>query len=190
MMGRKEHSFAPLINVSLEELVPQDHFYRHLERTLDLSCVREFVQETYAGKAVPPLIRSSFSSCNWSCSLRASCDARYSRCCWWIIRPAFSKPTSGQFLVLKQSRPAISSRSEAPSKLLCGYLHPSSHDMRQPPIWLVSLSSGSRRQRAREHLARWCAIEAHFRQLPEGNTTSVNVVKAATYLAPKGGRGP
>jgi hypothetical protein len=35
MMGRKERSFAPLINVSLEELVAQDHFYRHLERTLD-----------------------------------------------------------------------------------------------------------------------------------------------------------
>jgi hypothetical protein len=49
MMGTKERSFAPLIHVSLEELVPQDHFYRHLERTLDLSFVREFVQETYAG---------------------------------------------------------------------------------------------------------------------------------------------
>src|SRR5438128_8679248 len=55
MMGRKERSFAPLINVSVEELVPQDHFYRHLERTLDLSCVREFVQETYAGKGRPSI---------------------------------------------------------------------------------------------------------------------------------------
>src|SRR5260370_10495200 len=47
MMGTKERSFAPLVQVSLEELVPQDHFYRHLERTLDLTFVREFVQETY-----------------------------------------------------------------------------------------------------------------------------------------------
>jgi hypothetical protein len=47
MMGSKERHFAPLINVSLEELVPQNHFYRHLERTLDLSFVRKFVQETY-----------------------------------------------------------------------------------------------------------------------------------------------
>jgi len=39
MMGTKERRFAPLINVSLEELVPHDHFYRHLERTLDLSDV-------------------------------------------------------------------------------------------------------------------------------------------------------
>jgi hypothetical protein len=43
MMGTKERHFAPLIYVSLEELVPADHFYRHLERTLDLSFVREFV---------------------------------------------------------------------------------------------------------------------------------------------------
>ncbi len=47
MMGSKERHFAPLLNISLEELVPHDHFYRHLERTLDLSCVREFVQHTY-----------------------------------------------------------------------------------------------------------------------------------------------
>jgi hypothetical protein len=37
MMGTKQRRFAPLIKVSVEELVPQDHFYRHLERTLDLS---------------------------------------------------------------------------------------------------------------------------------------------------------
>jgi transposase len=55
MMGTKERSFALLINVSLEELVPQDHFYRHLERTLDLSFVREFVHETYAGKGRPSI---------------------------------------------------------------------------------------------------------------------------------------
>jgi len=55
MMGRKERSFVPLIHVSLEELVPQDHFYRHLERTLDLSFVREFVQQTYAAIGRPSI---------------------------------------------------------------------------------------------------------------------------------------
>ncbi len=55
MMGKKERRFAPLINVSLEELVPQDHFYRHLERTLDLSFVRAFVQGTYAGGGRPSI---------------------------------------------------------------------------------------------------------------------------------------
>ena len=44
MMGSKERTCAPLITASLEEVVPQDHFYRHLERTHDVSCVREFVQ--------------------------------------------------------------------------------------------------------------------------------------------------
>ena len=54
-MGKKERRFAPVVNLSLEELVPQDHFYRHLERTLDLSFVREFVQQTYAGSGRPSI---------------------------------------------------------------------------------------------------------------------------------------
>jgi transposase len=55
MMGSKQRYFAPLIHVSLEELVPVDHFYRHLDRTLDLSFVREFVHETYAGGGRPSI---------------------------------------------------------------------------------------------------------------------------------------
>ncbi len=55
MMGSKKRQFAPLIHVSLEELVPADHFYRHLEKSLDLSFVREFVQETYAGGGRPSI---------------------------------------------------------------------------------------------------------------------------------------
>jgi transposase len=55
MMGKKERYFAPLINISLEELVPHDHFYRHLERTLDLSFVREFVEKTYANGGRPSI---------------------------------------------------------------------------------------------------------------------------------------
>ena len=55
MMGKKERSCAPLVNVSLEALVPPDHFYRHLERSLDLSFVREFVQKTCACKGRPSI---------------------------------------------------------------------------------------------------------------------------------------
>jgi transposase len=55
MIGTKERRFAPLTHVSLEDLVPTDHFYRHLDRTLDLSFVREFVQETYAGGGRPSI---------------------------------------------------------------------------------------------------------------------------------------
>ena len=55
MMGLKERAFAPKVSVSLEELVPQDHFYRHLERKLNLSCVRKFVQETYASLGRPSI---------------------------------------------------------------------------------------------------------------------------------------
>ena len=55
MMGTKRRKFAPQINVSLEELVPHDHFYRHLDQKLDLSFVREFVQPTYAGGGRPSI---------------------------------------------------------------------------------------------------------------------------------------
>ena len=55
MMGTKERYFAPLVNVSLEELVPKDHFYRYLEHTFDLSFVRGLVEETYAGGGRPSI---------------------------------------------------------------------------------------------------------------------------------------
>ncbi len=53
MMGQKDRSFAALPPVSLDELVPTDHFYRHLERTLDLSFVRDLVRGTYAEAGRP-----------------------------------------------------------------------------------------------------------------------------------------
>src|ERR671911_935642 len=49
MMGTKVRSFAPLpVDVSLEDLVPEDHFYRRLQARLDLSFVRELVAPLYA----------------------------------------------------------------------------------------------------------------------------------------------
>jgi transposase len=59
MMGLKDRAFAPLVAVSLEELVPQDHFYRHLQRVLDLSFVYDLVREYYsvAGRpSVDPVV--------------------------------------------------------------------------------------------------------------------------------------
>ncbi len=43
------------IAVSLEDLVPRDHFYRHLEAKLDLSFVREWSQELYAERGRPSI---------------------------------------------------------------------------------------------------------------------------------------
>ena len=49
MMGTKIRSFSPLPHdLSLEDLVPEDHFYRRLEARLDLSFVRELVAPLYA----------------------------------------------------------------------------------------------------------------------------------------------
>src|SRR5262245_37831077 len=55
MMGLKAREFAPVVAVSLEELVPQDHFYRHLQKTLDLSFVYDLVQELYATSGRPSI---------------------------------------------------------------------------------------------------------------------------------------
>src|SRR6266487_1095907 len=55
MMGTKARNTAPLSNISLEDLVPQDHLYRHLDQKLDLSFVREFVHETYAQGGRPSI---------------------------------------------------------------------------------------------------------------------------------------
>ena len=43
------------IAVSLEELVPRNNFYRHLEAKLDLSFVRDWVQELYAERGRPSI---------------------------------------------------------------------------------------------------------------------------------------
>ncbi len=53
MMGTKIRDFAPLPDLSLEELVPKDNFYRRLEETLDLSFVRELVRDCYACSGRP-----------------------------------------------------------------------------------------------------------------------------------------
>ena len=53
MMGVKLRVFRPMVNVSLEDLVPADHFYRRLERTLDLAFVRDLVRDRYSAFGRP-----------------------------------------------------------------------------------------------------------------------------------------
>ena len=53
MMGAKIRNFAPLPDLSLEELVPKDNFYRRLEAALDLSFVRDLVRDRYAPSGRP-----------------------------------------------------------------------------------------------------------------------------------------
>src|SRR3954463_11680870 len=56
MMGIKQRHFSPLETISLEELVPMDHFYRRLDAMLDLSFVRELVAERYAASSGRPSV--------------------------------------------------------------------------------------------------------------------------------------
>jgi hypothetical protein len=45
MMESRPRLLTPVVAVSLDELVPADHFYRHLDRVLDLSFVRALVKD-------------------------------------------------------------------------------------------------------------------------------------------------
>ena len=67
MMGTKARLFTAVPAVTLDELVPADHFYRHVERVLDLSFVRELVQDCYASVDDRALIQWSFSNSSSSC---------------------------------------------------------------------------------------------------------------------------
>jgi transposase len=53
MMGKKAREFATHTAISVEALVPADHFYRHLEAKLDLSFVRDWARELYADRGRP-----------------------------------------------------------------------------------------------------------------------------------------
>ncbi len=52
MMGIKQQHVAPLERITWEQLVPKDHVYRQVERTLDLSFVRDLVAPS--GPLQPP----------------------------------------------------------------------------------------------------------------------------------------
>ena len=55
MMGTKARVFGLLHDVSLEDLVPRDTFYRHVEAKLDLNFVRDLVKDTYSAFGRPSI---------------------------------------------------------------------------------------------------------------------------------------
>jgi hypothetical protein len=63
--GCKARDVLPVSAISLDDLVPADHFYRQLDRVLDLSFVRDLARDCYAPVDAPALIRSSSSSSSW-----------------------------------------------------------------------------------------------------------------------------
>ena len=56
MLGpEKSRRLDEPIAVSLEDLIPQDNFYRHLEAQLDLRFVRDWVRKLYAERGRPSI---------------------------------------------------------------------------------------------------------------------------------------
>ena len=56
MLGYKPKIFKLHSALCLDDLVPQDNFYRQVEAKLDLSFVRELVQDCYASQWGRPSI--------------------------------------------------------------------------------------------------------------------------------------
>jgi len=56
MLGRKERVFKKHIAVSLDDLVPEDNFYRYVEAKLDLNFVRDLVKDSYSSQMGRPSI--------------------------------------------------------------------------------------------------------------------------------------
>ena len=55
MQGTKCKEFKTYGRISLDELMPKDHFYRHLEAKLDLSFVRDLVANCYVPRGRPSI---------------------------------------------------------------------------------------------------------------------------------------
>jgi transposase len=59
MMGTKIRYFATQPDLSLEELIPKENFYRRLDRKLDVSFIRDLVKDCYASsgrRSVDPVV--------------------------------------------------------------------------------------------------------------------------------------
>ena len=81
MMGIKQRKFHPLPEVSLEDLVQADHFYRHLDRSLDLCFVRDLVKACYSqiGRpSIAPRLRMALSA--WFLSSKQQIGLSTARC--------------------------------------------------------------------------------------------------------------
>jgi len=55
MLGHKAREFKPLTAVSLEDLVPENNFYRQVNHSLDLGFIRELVCELYSEMGRPSI---------------------------------------------------------------------------------------------------------------------------------------
>ena len=55
ILGHKPREFKQHKSISLEELVPDDNFYRQVERSIDLSFVRDLAGEFYESIGRPSI---------------------------------------------------------------------------------------------------------------------------------------
>jgi hypothetical protein len=70
----KPRRLSDPIVVSLEDLVPPDNFYRHLEAMLDLSFIREWVRDLYAERGRPSraVTGTAYKAWQYRCAVSAN----------------------------------------------------------------------------------------------------------------------
>ncbi len=55
MLGHKDRAFRQHFAISVEDLVPQDNFYRQVDQCIDLSFVRDLAAEFYSNFGRPSI---------------------------------------------------------------------------------------------------------------------------------------
>jgi hypothetical protein len=56
MIGKKERDFKIHAQISLEDLMPEDNFYRQLEASVSIDFVRDLVEDLYSSIDSPELV--------------------------------------------------------------------------------------------------------------------------------------
>ena len=64
MLGKKDKKFKTHAAISVDDLVPDDNFYRQFEDHLDLNFVRDLVQDLYSPVGRPSINPVVFLSCS------------------------------------------------------------------------------------------------------------------------------
>jgi hypothetical protein len=106
MLGpAKSRRLDQLITVSVEELVPRDHIYRHLETKLDLSFVRDWTRELYAGRGRPGIDPVVFFKLQLVMVFEGCRSERHHREPAGAVRVRFGLFPSGSMVLLRYSHP-------------------------------------------------------------------------------------
>jgi hypothetical protein len=119
----------------------------------EISCIG-YLAHPFEKEALWAVITNLFLSVSWNSAIEKAEESfsftreRCSHWTWWINRQALSRPIWGRFLVMRQPREAISSRSKAASECFCEHLRQIPRDLTLHPY--LALTPLKRRSAPRD----------------------------------------